>query len=67
MERQMLTSEPSYFNFLMKNNGLRGARVPFAQAAGILPELARAVRVTRPGARVATNAPGDAAGMSSSI
>jgi hypothetical protein len=54
----MLDREPSYFNFLMKNRGLRGARVPFAQATGVLPELAHDVRVTRAGARVATNAPG---------
>lgn len=57
----MGTGEPSYFNFLMKNRGLRGARVPFAQAAGVLPELARAAHVTRASARGATNAPGQAA------
>ncbi len=57
----MLTSEPSYFNFLMKNRGLRATRVPFAQAAGVLPELSRDVRVTRAGARVATNTPGHTA------
>ncbi len=61
MERQMLTSEPSYFNFLMKSRGLRRARVPFVQAAGVLPDLARAVRVTRASAHVATSAPGHTA------
>jgi hypothetical protein len=44
MERHMITSEPSYFNFLMKNRGVRRTPVPFAQAVGILPELARSVR-----------------------
>lgn len=62
METQMLTSEPSYFDFLMKNRSLRGARVPFAQAAGVLPELAHAVRVMRANGRVATNTPSYAAG-----
>jgi hypothetical protein len=57
----MLTTEPSYFNFLMKNRSLRGARVPFAQAAGVRPELSREARVTRAGAGVATNAPGQTA------
>jgi hypothetical protein len=61
MESQMLDREPSYFDFLMKNRGLRGAHVPFARAAGVLPELARDLRVTRAAARVATNAPGQAA------
>jgi hypothetical protein len=40
----MLTAEPSYFNFLMQNRGLRRTPVPFAQAAGVLPELARSIR-----------------------
>ncbi len=40
----MLTSEPSYFDFLMKNRGVRRTPVPFAQAVGVLPELAYAVR-----------------------
>ncbi len=53
----MLAGEPSYFDFLMRNRGLRGARVPFAQAAGVLPELASAVRIARASGRVATNAP----------
>ncbi len=62
METKMLIGEPSYFDFLMKNRGLRGARVPFVQAAGVLPELACAVRVTRASGRAAANAPGHAAG-----
>jgi hypothetical protein len=45
MERQMLTSEPSYFNFLMKNRSLRRTPVPFAQAAGVLPEPPHGVRL----------------------
>jgi hypothetical protein len=48
MERHMLTSESSYFDFLMKNRGVRRAPVPFAQAVGVLPELARAIRCMRP-------------------
>jgi hypothetical protein len=48
MERHMLTSESSYFDFLMKNRGIRRTPVPFAQAVGVLPELARAVRLRRP-------------------
>jgi hypothetical protein len=40
----MFTAEPSYFNFLMQNRGLRRTPVPFVQAAGILPELARRIR-----------------------
>jgi hypothetical protein len=56
MERQMFTGEPSYFNFLMMNRGLHRTPVPFAQAAGVVPELARSVRVTRPSVRIATNA-----------
>ena len=52
----MFDREPSYFDFLMKNRGLRGARVPFAQAAGVLPE--HAVRVMRASARVTTEVPG---------
>jgi hypothetical protein len=52
-ERQMLTSEPSYFNFLMTNRGLRRAPVSFRKAVGILPELARAIRATRASVRVA--------------
>jgi hypothetical protein len=51
----MLTGEPSYFDFLMTNRGLRRTPVPFAQAAGVLPELPRAVGVTRASVRVATN------------
>jgi len=43
MERHMLTSEPSYFNFLMKTRGLRRTPVPFAQAAGVQPEFSRGV------------------------
>ena len=43
----MLTSESSYFDFLMKNRGVRRTPVPFAQAVGVLPELARAVRLRR--------------------
>jgi hypothetical protein len=41
----MLDRQPSYFEFLMKNRSLRGPRVPFAQATGVLPALAH--RVTR--------------------
>jgi len=44
MERHMLTSEPSYFNFLMKSRGLRRTPVPFAQATGVLPEPPHGVR-----------------------
>jgi hypothetical protein len=51
----MLSGEPSYFNFLITNRGLRHTPVPFARAAGVLPELARAVRVTRASVRVAPN------------
>jgi hypothetical protein len=47
MESQMFTksigagmSEPSYFNFIMTTKSRRSA-VPFAQAAGLLPELRR--------------------------
>jgi hypothetical protein len=53
MERHMLTSESSYFNFLMKNRGVRRTPVPFAQAVGVLPELARAVRCRRPASQLA--------------
>jgi len=42
------TSESSYFDFLMKNRGVRRTPVPFAQAVGVLPELARAVRFRPP-------------------
>src|SRR5262252_10395590 len=45
MERHMLTSEPSYFNFLMKTRGLRRTPVPFARAAGVQPEFSRGVRL----------------------
>jgi hypothetical protein len=49
MERHMitseLTSESSYFNFLMKNRSIRRTPVPFAQAVGVLPELARVARL----------------------
>jgi hypothetical protein len=44
----MFTSEPSYFNFLMKNCSARRTTVPFAQAVGVLPELARTVRFRAP-------------------
>jgi hypothetical protein len=47
MEGQMFTqsidagtTEPSYFNFIMTTKSRRGA-VPFAQAAGLLPEFRR--------------------------
>lgn len=49
------TAEPSYFNFLMEMSDLHRAHVPLAQAAGVLPELACAMRVRASGAR-ATNA-----------
>jgi len=44
----MFTSEPSYFNFLMKNRSVRRTPVPFAQAVGVLPELAHVVRYRPP-------------------
>ena len=43
----MLTAESSYFDFLMRNRGVRRTPVPFAQAVGVLPELAYAVRCRR--------------------
>jgi hypothetical protein len=46
LETQMLT-EPSYFDFLMKHRCDRRARVPLAQAAGVLPERKRIVRPRR--------------------
>jgi hypothetical protein len=48
LERQMLTAEPSYFNFLMEHRSVRRVRVPFAQAVGLIPELASVVRARRP-------------------
>jgi hypothetical protein len=48
----MLTGEPSYFDFLMKNRGVRRTTVPFVQAVGVLPELARAVRFRRPASQL---------------
>jgi hypothetical protein len=55
----MLTVGPSYFDFLMKYRRLSRARVPFAEAVGVMPELthlaySRTPRRTpawRPGAR----------------
>jgi hypothetical protein len=44
----MLTSEPSYFDFLMKRRPLRRTRVPLAQAAGAMPDLKRHPRTRRP-------------------
>jgi len=44
----MLTSEPSYFDFLMKRRSFRRTRVPFAQAAGVMPEVKRYRRSRRP-------------------
>jgi hypothetical protein len=44
----MLTSEPSYFDFLMNRRCLRRKRVPFVQAVGVMPELARHARTSRP-------------------
>jgi hypothetical protein len=44
----MLTGEPSYFDFLMKNRSVHRTHIPFAQAVGVLPELARAIRLRRP-------------------
>ena len=44
----MLTSEPSYFDFLMTRRSLRRTRVPFAQAAGVMPEVKRHPRTRRP-------------------
>jgi hypothetical protein len=43
----MLTSEPSYFDFLMKRRGLRRTRVPFAPPVGVIPEVTRQVRTRR--------------------
>jgi hypothetical protein len=43
----MITSEPSYFDFLMKRCVCR-TRVPFAQAVGVMPERALHVRTRRP-------------------
>jgi hypothetical protein len=40
----MFTAEPSYFNFLMERRCAGRARVPFMQAAGVMPELARMER-----------------------
>ena len=56
METQMLDRQPTYFEFLMKNRSLRGARVPFAQAAGLLPALAHNILVRQAGARLAVDA-----------
>jgi hypothetical protein len=56
MGMQMPDCQPSYFEFLMKNRGLRVARVPFVQATGVLPTLAATVRVTRASAWRAANA-----------
>ena len=39
----MITAEPSYFNFLMEHRCVRRVRVPFAQAAGVIPDLPRAL------------------------
>jgi hypothetical protein len=47
LERQMLTAEPSYFNFLMGHRCMRRARVPFAQAAGLVPDLTSVLRTRR--------------------
>jgi hypothetical protein len=44
----MLTSEPSYFNFLMKRRSHCRTRVPFAQAAGAIPDVKRRLRTRRP-------------------
>ena len=47
------TTEPSYFNFIMTTKSRRSA-APFAQAAGLLPELRRDYRVAQTG-RVRAN------------
>jgi hypothetical protein len=52
------TGEPSYYNFLMTNRGLRRTAVPFARATGVLPELARDVRVVRAATNTARTARG---------
>ena len=44
----MLTSEPSYFDFLMKRRCLPRTRVPFAQAVGVMPERTRHAHTRRP-------------------
>jgi hypothetical protein len=46
-------TEPSYFNFIMTTKRRR-ITVPFAQAAGLLPELRRDYRVAQAG-RVRAN------------
>ncbi len=43
----MFTTEPSYFNFLMEHRCGRRVRVPFARAAGLMPEVACAERARR--------------------
>jgi hypothetical protein len=48
LERQMFTAEPSYFNFLMEHRCVRRARVPFAKAVGLIPELTSVVRARWP-------------------
>jgi hypothetical protein len=60
MESQMFTkstgagtTEPSFFNFIMTTKSRRSA-VPFAQAAGLLPELRRDCRTATAG-RVRAN------------
>jgi hypothetical protein len=41
-------AESSYFNFLMEHRCTRRTRVPFAQVAGVIPELTGAARLRRP-------------------
>jgi hypothetical protein len=48
LERHMTTAEHSYFNFLMEYRCARRVRIPFAQAVGVMPDLACVARARRP-------------------
>jgi hypothetical protein len=43
----MTTAEHSYFNFLMEYRRARRVRIPFAQAAGLMPDVACVARARR--------------------
>jgi hypothetical protein len=43
----MTTAEHSYFNFLMEYRCARRVRIPFAQAVGVMPDLACVARARR--------------------
>jgi hypothetical protein len=45
MSAPVRMDEPSYFNLIMTKRGVRRGAVPFAEAAGVLPELAYGLRV----------------------